>query len=93
MEGSLELLGPTGDLEPLKRLQPDMAERTLGVMMAPQDDGVAQLNALATKAKEWADNLRPQCLARSYDVIPLVNTTILKSLEFPSPLCSFSLHL
>jgi hypothetical protein len=68
----------------LRRLQPDEAARTLGVMMAPRETGSAQLLALQEKTTAWASSLRPQHLLR-HDVIPVIKTTLMKSLEYLMP--------
>ncbi|CAJ1934702.1 unnamed protein product [Cylindrotheca closterium] len=80
MPGKLTLQDPTGPWATLRRLQPDEAERTLGVMMAPLETGTAQHLALREKAKNWAAKFRPQHLLR-YDVLPLLKATALKTLE------------
>ena len=85
MPGDLTLQGPTGLWATLRRLQPDEAERTLGVMMAPLETGAAQHLALREKAKDWAAKFRPRHLLR-YDVIPLIKSTAMKTLEYVMPL-------
>ena len=89
LPGALQLEGLTGQQESLRRLQPDEAERTLGVLMAPLETGAPQLAALKAVAKDWADTLRPQCVA-AYDIFPMIRTTVMKSLEYPMPLTTFS---
>ena len=84
----LHIPGLTGDLEPLPRLEPNHSERTLGVMLAPLENQQAQIAHLKAKAVEWAEELRPDNLHR-YDVIPLIKTTIMKSLEYPMALTTF----
>ncbi|CAJ1953065.1 unnamed protein product [Cylindrotheca closterium] len=85
MPGELTLQDPTGPWATLRRLQPDEAERTLGVMMAPLETGTAQHLALREKAKNWAAKFRPQHLL-CYDVLPLLKATALKTLEYVMPL-------
>ncbi|CAJ1969840.1 unnamed protein product [Cylindrotheca closterium] len=85
MPGKLTLQDPTGPWATLRRLQPDEAERTLGVMMAPLETGTAQHLALREKAKNWAAKFRPQHLL-PYDVLPLLKATALKTLEYVMPL-------
>ena len=85
----LYIYGLSGKLEPLQHLQPNQSERTLGVMLAPLEDQQAQFKFVLEKAKEWTEELRPQFLQR-YDVIPILKTTILKSLEYPSALSTLS---
>ena len=85
----LQIYGLSGRLEPLNHLLPTQSERTLGVMLAPQEDHQAQLQFVLDKAKDWTETLRPQFLKR-YDVLPILKTTILKSLEYPSALSTLS---
>ena len=58
-------------------------------MLAPQEDHRAQFQFVLEKAKDWTESLRPQFLKR-YDVFPVLKTTILKSLEYPSALSTLS---
>lgn len=69
----------------LRRLEPTAAEKNLGVMMAPQDDGSSHRSLLTKRAKAWAQQIRPSRLL-PYDVLPLLRTTIFKTLE-----CSMAL--
>ncbi|CAJ1943995.1 unnamed protein product [Cylindrotheca closterium] len=85
MPGELTLQDPTGPWATLRRLQPDEAERTLGVMMAPLETGTAQHLALREKAKNWAAKFLPQHLLH-YDVLPLLKATAMKTLEYVMPL-------
>ena len=91
MEPELELQIPglTGELEALRRLDPNEAEKTLGVMMAPLENEAAQEQYYRDIATKWAENLRPGTLHK-YDVIPLIKTTVMKSLEYPMPLSTLS---
>ncbi|CAJ1932275.1 unnamed protein product, partial [Cylindrotheca closterium] len=72
----------SGTNEPLRQLEPDASERTLGVMLAPLENHKAQEAQLTAKAKQWAEQLQPHLLHK-YDVIPLIKTTIMKKLEYP----------
>ena len=84
MPGELRMRDLAGEMAILRRLQPDEAARTLGVMMAPRETGSAQLLALQEKTTAWASSLRPQHLLR-HDVIPVIKTTLMKSLEYLMP--------
>ena len=53
------------------------------------EDHQAQLQFVLDKVKEWTEELRPHFLKR-YDVFPVLKTTILKSLEYPSALSTLS---
>ena len=82
----LQIQGPlSGATEPLRRLEPDDSKRTLGVMLAPLENHKAHEDQLITKAKEWAEKLRPHLLHK-YDVLPLIRSTIMKKLEYPMAL-------
>ena len=85
----LKIFGLDGKLQPCQRKAPSHSERTLGVMLAPLEDHRAQVEFVETKAKEWAETVRSGFLKR-YDVLPLVRTTILKTLEYPSALTHLS---
>ncbi|CAJ1946957.1 unnamed protein product [Cylindrotheca closterium] len=78
----LQIPGLTGKLEALRRLEPDEAEKTLGVMLAPLEDQHAHVAHLKSIAKKWAEQVRLGHLHK-YDVIPLIKTTVMKSLEYP----------
>ncbi|CAJ1938660.1 unnamed protein product, partial [Cylindrotheca closterium] len=78
----LQIPGLTGQLEALRRLEPDEAEKTLGVMLAPLEDQHAHIVHLESIAKKWAEQVRSGHLHK-YDVIPLIKTTVMKSLEYP----------
>ena len=81
----LQIQGLSGATEPLRRLEPDDSERTLGVMLAPLENHKAHEDQLITKAKEWSEQLRPHLLHK-YDVLPLIRSTIMKKLEYPMAL-------
>ncbi|CAJ1945764.1 unnamed protein product, partial [Cylindrotheca closterium] len=51
---NLKIPGLYGDIEPLRRLEPDDSKRTLGVMLLPLENHKAQEAQLVSKAKEWA---------------------------------------
>jgi hypothetical protein len=79
---SVELADPDGTLVDLDWLEPDQAKRTLGVMMAPLSHPSAQLDAYREKALAWAAQIKPSVLL-PYDVLPMIRSTIQKSLEYP----------
>jgi len=54
-------------------------------MLAPLENHKAHEDQLITKAKEWAEKLRPHLLHK-YDVLPLIRSTIMKKLEYPMAL-------
>ena len=66
----------------LTRLEPDQANRTLGVRLAPNGNEESQFQYMRKVAKEWKDQIRtghlPRHLAwRSWQ------TSIMKTLEYP----------
>ena len=90
-ESGIELRTPDldGSTVTLPWLEPDQSERTLGVMMAPQSNPSAQLDLLKTKAQDWANTVRSSLLL-PHDALPLLKTTIMKTLEYPMALTTFS---
>ncbi|CAJ1956165.1 unnamed protein product [Cylindrotheca closterium] len=64
-EFDLMIPGLYGDIEPLRRLEPDDSERTLGVMVSPLENHNAQEAQLVSIAKEWAKQLRPHLLHKT----------------------------
>lgn len=86
--GSLLTQDLDGTLVTLRQLEPFEAEKTLGVMMSPLDDGKAQFHFLLDRASNWAEKVRSSRLLR-FDVLPLLRTTIMKTLEYPMPLTTF----
>ncbi|CAJ1939713.1 unnamed protein product [Cylindrotheca closterium] len=88
-EFDLKIPGLYGDIEPLRRLEPDDSEHTLGVMVSPLENHNAQEAQLVSKAKEWAKQLWPHLLHK-YDMLPLIRTTIMKKLEYPMALTTLN---
>ena len=78
-----------GTLVALNWLEPDHSERTLGVMMSPQSRPDVQLAVLTEKAKYWAHTISSGRLLR-HDALPLLRTTVLKTLEYPMALTTFT---
>ncbi|CAJ1970518.1 unnamed protein product [Cylindrotheca closterium] len=81
----LQIQGLSGATESLRCLEPDDLERTLGVMLAPLENLEAHKAQMVAKAKDWAEQLRPNLLQK-YDVLPLIKLTIMKKLEYPMAL-------
>ncbi|CAJ1956983.1 unnamed protein product [Cylindrotheca closterium] len=78
----LQIPGLSGKLESLCCLEPGEAEKTLGVMLAPLEDQKAHVTHLKGIAKRWAEQVWSGHLHK-YDVIPLIKSTVMKSLEYP----------
>jgi hypothetical protein len=73
----------------LQWLESDTSKRTLGVMMSPLSRSDVQMEVLREKALKWADTIRPSFLQK-YDVLPMLRSTIQKSLEYPMALTTLS---
>ena len=88
---SIRLVTPDldGKPVPLPWLEPDQSERTLGVMMAPLSRPDIQLAILKEKASKWASTVKSGRLL-PYDVLPLLKSTIMKSVEYPMALTTFT---
>ncbi|CAJ1953819.1 unnamed protein product [Cylindrotheca closterium] len=81
----LQIQGLSGATKSLRRLEPDDLERTLGVMLAPLENLKAHEVQMIAKAKDWAEQLRPNLLHK-HDVLRLIRSTIMKKLEYPMAL-------
>ncbi|CAJ1968496.1 unnamed protein product [Cylindrotheca closterium] len=86
---ALQPQGLSGATESLRRLEPDDSERTLGVMLAPLENLEAHKAQTVAKAKDWAEQLRPNLLHK-YDVLRLSKSTIMKKLEYPMALTTLA---
>src|SRR5210317_476621 len=86
---AIHIVGLTGAEQPLRRLEPTQSERTLGVMLSPEENELAQIQHLRQIAQDWVSKFRPVHLLRR-DVLPVVRTTITKSLEYPMALTTLS---
>ncbi|CAJ1934788.1 unnamed protein product, partial [Cylindrotheca closterium] len=88
-ETAVELDALDGTPVHLQWLEPDELAKTLGILMSPCSNRKAQLAVMQGKAKAWADQIQPSFLHR-YVVLPLLCTTIQKTLEYPMALTFFS---
>ena len=89
MPAEISLIGPDGTCETIRRLEPDEAEKTLGIMMAPDGDERAQEKKLRSVATEWAEKIKTGFLLKC-DLLPMIRTTIMKTLEYPMALTTLS---
>ena len=89
MPAEISLIGPDGTRETIRRLEPDEAEKTLGIMMAPDGDERAQEKKLRSAATEWAEKIKTGFLLKR-DLLPMIRTTIMKTLEYPMALTTLS---
>jgi hypothetical protein len=49
----------------IRRLEPDQAETTLGVVLAPDGNTIKQAALLKQIAEQWADNMRAGKITRN----------------------------
>ncbi len=89
MPAEISLIGPDGTRETIRRLEPDEAEKTLGIMMAPDGDERAQEKKLRSAATEWAEKIKTGFLLKR-DLLPMLRTTIMKTLEYLMALTTLS---
>ena len=73
-----------GNSKTIERLAVSEARRTLGVRLAPDGNNDEEAKFLRERAKDWADRVRTGHLPRRL-VWESMNTTILKSLQYPLP--------
>lgn len=78
----LTMLDSEGKRVELKQFPVDKGMRTLGVILAPDGNNKDQVAALREKAEQWAELIITGHLERE-EAWRALNTTILKSLEYP----------
>ena len=78
-----------GQRKKLERLSIGEAQRTLGVRLAPDGNSVREIEYLLGKAKEWRERIRTGHLPRHL-VWESLQTTILKTLQYPTPATTLS---
>ena len=78
----LFLLDLQGKSSALRRLECDTAERLLGVMLCPEDNGEAMTDFLRTKADTWAEHAKTKPINTTLAWTGL-KAGIMKSLEWP----------
>ena len=78
-----------GHLKTIELLAASDARRTLGVRLAPDGNNDEEVWFLRERAKDWADRVRTGHLPRRL-VWESMNTTILKSLQYPLPATTLS---
>jgi len=87
--GTVTARNPKGEREPLQRVPPNKALRTLGVRLAPDGNNKAEAEYLTERSHHFADLIRAGSLPR-----PLVwlamTTTIFKTIEYPLPATTFT---
>jgi hypothetical protein len=82
MPGDMEVLNTDEELEPLTRLEPHQARKTLGIFLAMDGNFKDQVKYLREKTSEFADSVRTGFLNRE-DLWYALNSTIMKTLEYP----------
>jgi Reverse transcriptase (RNA-dependent DNA polymerase) len=78
-----------GVRQPLRRLTPADAERTLGARISPNGSCVREKRYLRECAEAWADHIRTGRLPRSLSWKALL-TTIMRTLLYPLPVTYFT---
>lgn len=89
MEGQVSVQDSEGSRQTLSRLEPDSAERTLGVRIAPDGSMQTQFEYMVTTARSWTDKLRSGHLPRNLSW-QAWHTTIQKTLEYPLAVTTLS---
>jgi hypothetical protein len=87
--GEIRVRNAVGQLQPLRRLEPWEAERTLGIRLAPDGNMTSQMQYMESKANEWAAKIRSGWLPRHLTWLAW-KTTIQKTLEYPLPVTTLS---
>ena len=86
---TLSVRGPDNTVQPLERLDPHEARRTLGVRLAVDGNNKAEMEHRRQEALNWADALRTGRLPRPLAWLHMT-TSIYKSLEYPLPATTFT---
>lgn len=71
-----------GEYERLNYLTSDIAKEMLGVYLAPDGNEKEQISVMREKSEQWGNHIREGRL-RDFEAWSALNTTILKSLEYP----------
>ena len=74
---------------PLHQLDADTAQETLGVYLAPDGNERTQIRHLKSKIDTWVERVRTKHISRHHAILAL-NSTILKTLEYPLPALTIS---
>ena len=80
----LQVKDSEGNAKVIEKLAASDSRRTLGVRLAPDGNNEAEVKFLRERAQNWADRVRTGHLPRRL-VWESMNTTILKSLQYPLP--------
>ena len=81
---SISILDKDGIRQNLERIEPDRAQKTLGVYLAPDGNDKDQFTALLEKSKAWADQVRAGHLPRHL-VLQSLKQSLWMSLKWPMP--------
>ena len=79
----------TGQRKRMEHLAVHKAQRTLGVWLSPDGNSTLEIEYLLGKAKEWGNRIRTAHLPRHL-VWESLQTTILKTLQYPTPATTLS---
>lgn len=85
----LMVLDANGVSQQLRQLEPHMAERTLGVRLAPDGNMKTQSNFMRAQALQWCNSIAKGFFDQRL-MYQALSTTIMKSLEYPLPATTLS---
>jgi hypothetical protein len=88
-ESVLQVRDHVGVIRTIRQWEPNHAERTLGVRLAPDGNMTAQFDHMLQVASNWAESLRLGNLPRHL-TWQAWRTTILKTLEYPLPVTTLT---
>jgi hypothetical protein len=74
---------------PLQQHDPHIGKETLGVILAPDGNNQAMVEALVSKASEWRDHIQTGFL-NAQDSHLALHSMILKTLQYPLPALTLS---
>ena len=77
------MLDASGRTNGLNKINPNESIETLGVMLAPDGNEVAQMKKMLKKAQNWKSKIIRGGHISRHDAWVCVKTTILKTLEYP----------
>ena len=88
-DASITFVDKDGNRQTLTRHLPSTATETLGVYLAPDGNTKTQRQTMRNTAVKFKDNIRVGNLEKS-DAWQALNTTIMKSLQYPLPALTLS---
>jgi hypothetical protein len=85
----LSITGLDGSGETLRRIEPNQAGKTLGILMAIDGNETSQFVRMKTAAADWASVVKSSFL-RQNNLLPMISATIQKTMEYPMVVTTFS---